>query len=158
MFVPKERLTEKELSLLQFWNGRRAGRAMPERSDFRPEDLFSWIGYLHLLEPIDGGRDFRYAVFTTRTLVGEDQDMNGKRVSDWGDERVEYALRLYGAVIEQARPIYNMVPERHKDDWIVYSRLCLPLGTKDGITHIVAMLTQVKGEFSDPIYPTAIEI
>lgn len=157
MSVAKELLKENELALLQFWNARRVGRTMPERSDISPEDLFPWIGYLHLLEPVDGGRDFRYAVFTTRTLLGRDRDLNGKYVSSWGDERVGYAMRLYGAVMEHARPIYSALPERHKDDWVVYSRLCLPLGSRDKITHILTMLSPRKGEGIDPVHPTVID-
>ena len=157
MSVAKDWLTENELSLLQFWDSLRAGRTMPERQDIVPEDLFPWLGFLHLLEPIDGGRDFRYVIFTTRTLVGRDKDMTGKYVSDWGDERVVHAMRLYRAVVENARPVYNSTPERHEDDWVVQSRLCLPLGKGDTVTHIVSMLTPVKGDYRDPIHPTVIE-
>lgn len=156
--VPKDILKKNERSLLDFWDARRAGRVMPKRTDINPEDLFPWIGYLHLLEPVDGGHDFRYAVFTTRTIIGADNDMTGKRVSDWGDERVVQAMRLYGAVLEQGRPIYNAVPERHENDWIVYSRICLPLGTAEGVTHILAMLTRVKEKLHEPIYPAAIDL
>jgi len=157
MSVAKELLKENELSLLQFWDSRRAGRTMPERSDFKPEDLYPWLGYLHLLEPIDGGRDFRYVIFTTRTLIGKDKDMTGKCVSDWGDDRVVHAIRLYRSVVDLAKPVYNAIPERHEDDWGVYSRICLPLGTQDTVTHVVSMLTPVKGDYSNPIQPTVIE-
>lgn len=158
MLVAKERLTEKELSLLQFWNTRRAERAMPERSDIRPEDLFPWIGFLHLLEPVDGGRNFRYAVFTTRTLLSRDRDLNRKCVSDWGDERVGFAMRLYGTVLKHARPVYSALPERHEEDWYVYSRICLPLGTGDTVTHILSMLTPREDEVIDSVLPTVVEL
>lgn len=158
MAVTKDSLTEKELSLLAFWDSRRGNRAMPKRSDFLPEDLFPWMSFLHLLEPIDNGRDFRYAVFTTRTLLGKDVDLNGKFVSDWDDVRVGYAMRLYGTVMETSRPVYSIQPERHEEDWFVYSRLCLPLGSAGGITHIVAMLTPRDEKLDEQILPTAIEI
>lgn len=158
MLLAAETLTESEISLLRFWDSRRAGRAMPERTDIAPEDLFLWIGYLHLLEPIDGGRDFRYAVFTTRTLIGANKDMTGKRVSDWNDDRTGLAMELYGAVLKHAQPIYSALPERHKDDWVAYSRLCLPLGTADAITHIVSMLSPIKDKHSAPIRPTVIAL
>ena len=158
MTITKDRLTEKELSLLEFWNSRRGSRAMPQRSDFLAEDLFPWIGFLHLLEPVDNGRDFRYAVFTTRTLLGRDIDLNGKFVSDWGDDRVGFAMRLYGTVMRTGRPVYSILPERHKQDWYVYSRICLPLGSADKITHIVAMLTQHEEIPDEQILPTAIDV
>jgi len=154
--VAKENLTENELSLLRFWETLRAGRTMPRRQDFVPEELFPWIGFLHLLEPIDGGRDFRYAVFTTRTLLGKDRDLNGKCVSHWDDERTGFAMRLYGAVMQHACPIYSALPERHENDWVVYSRICLPLGSREKITHILAMLSPRDGEVIDPILPTVI--
>ena len=152
--IAQEKLNEKQFSLLHFWDARRAGRDMPERSDLVPEELFPWIGYLHLLEPTDGGRDFRYAVFTTRTLIGLDQDMTGKRTSDWGGTRSVHAAQFYGAVVKHARPIYSALPERHENDWVVYSRIGLPLGTNGEVTHILSMLTRLKGEQGDPIPPT----
>jgi len=158
MTVPLGRLTENERSLLQFWESRRNGRAMPARADIAAEDLFPWIGYLHLLEPIDGGNDFRYAVFTTRTLIGSDKDMTGKCVSDWGGERAGYALQLYSTVMECARPIYSVLPERYKDDWIIYSRICLPLGIEGTITHIMSMISFMEDEQTDTVLPSIIEL
>ncbi|RVU38281.1 PAS domain-containing protein [Hwanghaeella grinnelliae] len=157
MAVVKEKLTENERALLQFWKTLKADRTMPERKDLVPEELFPWIGYLHLLEPIGGGRDFRYVVFTTRTLLGKDRDLHKRCVSNWDDERAGFAMRLYGAVMEHARPIYSVLPERHKNDWVVYSRICLPLGSRDKITHILAMLSPHDGGVIDPILPTVIE-
>lgn len=158
MSVGQERLKENERALLQFWNMRRNGRAMPERADFTPEDLYPWIGFLHLLEPVDDGNDFRYAVFTTRTVIGATKDMTGKRVSDWQDERARAAKDLYGTVLRIAGPVYSAVPERHEDDMILYSRLCLPLGKGEKVTHIISMLTPVRDARPETIPPTGIEI
>ena len=158
MAVSQARLNTSELSLLQFWDGRRGDRVMPERADLAPEDLFPWIGYLHLLEPVDGGADFRYAVFTTRTLIGVDQDMTGKFISDWDEVRAGYAKRLYSTVMEHVRPIYSVLPERYQDDWVVYSRVCLPLGVGTTITHIMSMISYIESGVSETVLPTVIEL
>ncbi len=157
MAVARSKLNTSELSLLQFWDGRRGDRTMPERPDFAAEDLHPWIGNLHLLEPVGGGADFRYAIFTTRTLIGVDQDMTGKLVSDWDELRAGYAKRLYSTVMEHARPIYSALPERYHDDWIFYSRICLPLGRGETITHIMTMISHIEEGLEETVLPSVIE-
>ncbi len=156
MVNAKERLTEGELALLTFWDACRKGRPMPERTDFTPEDLFPWMGYLHLLKPIDDGADFQYMVFTTRTLLGQDQDMSRKRVSEWPDKRADFARQLYRTVMTHRHPVYSLIPERFERDMVLYSRVCLPLGKDGRITHIMSHLTPQDDADVDPIFPTVI--
>ena len=145
MAVPRDALTQKELGLLTLWESRRDGRDMPTRGNLIAEDLFPWMGSIHLLVPVEGGADFRYKVFATRTLLSKDPDLTGKLTKDWPDERSKRALKLYGTVYTEGCPIYSALPERHQLDWIFYSRICLPLGSKGVVTHIVSMLTRHRG-------------
>ncbi len=156
MVNAKEQLTEGELALLTIWDARCKGRPTPERTDFTPEDLFPWLGYLHLLTPIDNGADFHYTVFSTRTLLGQDQDMTHKRVSEWSDKRAEYARQLYSTVMTHQRPIYSLVPERFERDLVLYSRVCLPLGKEGRISHILSHLTPQDNIHANPIFPSVL--
>ena len=142
--------------MFQYWSELRDERVMPHRHDVRPEDIYTYLGWLHLVQPIDGGKDFQYAVFNTRTVPGSDQDMTGKRVSDWGVPRHQYAMDLYGKVLESKSPVYSLVPERYKEDWLAYSRLCLPLGERSQVSHILVLLSEMRNRAFSPIEPTAL--
>ena len=51
--------------LLSLWDSKRSGKIMPARRDFSLEDLWPWMGYLHLVELEQSGTDGRYRVFAT---------------------------------------------------------------------------------------------
>lgn len=137
-----ENLTSNEEALLGLWNSLRADRPMPSRDDLQTEDLFNWIGWLHLLIPVDNGADFRYEVFGTEELPREDPDMTGRCVSEWHDDRANRAEVFYGAAFAQKRPVYSCLPDRNDSDWLLISRLCLPLGNENGVDHLLCLLTR----------------
>lgn len=140
-----ELLTSAERRLLAFWNTKRAGRSMPRRSDFLPEELKQWIGWLHLLRPVpvDGDIDFVYEVFSTRSSIGAQREMTGKRVGEWDDARVAVALEFYRCVMREKSPVTFGAPERFDNDLIAFRRIALPFGDESGITHILAHLSEI---------------
>jgi hypothetical protein len=133
-----------EKRLLSFWDRKRAGRTMPNRSDFVAEELQEWIGWMHLLRPIQGvdGLDFIYEVFSTRSSIGGNREMTGRRVGEWDDERVEVALEFYRSVMRESSPIMFAAPERFQNDYLAFRRIALPFGDASGITHILAHLSE----------------
>lgn len=134
-----------EKRLLAFWETKRAGRPMPRRSDFLAEELREWIGWMHLLRPVPDGPDFDfiYEVFSTRSTIGAEREMTGKRVGEWDDARVEVALAFYRAVMREKSPVMFAAPERFENDFIAFRRIALPFGDETGITHILAHLSEL---------------
>lgn len=55
---------------------------LPSRDLFAPERLGNLIGRISLLEPVDGGRDFRYRIHAGIAADVAGLDLNGKHVSD----------------------------------------------------------------------------
>lgn len=143
--------SEKRLSA--FWQAKRTGQLMPSRADFVAEDLTEWIGWMHLLRPVDDGRDFTYDVFSTRSSIGANQEMTGRRVSEWDDERVQVALKFYQLVIREKSPVMFAAPERFENDFITFRRIALPFGDNGVVTHILAYLSEVPMEGSEDRLP-----
>jgi hypothetical protein len=155
---PAIKFSAREVRLLTFWNTKRAGRPMPRREDFVAEELQEWIGWMHLLRPVDGGDDFVYEVFSTRSPIGSQREMTGRRVGEWDDQRVEAALAFYRTVMREKSPISFAAPERFHDDFMAYRRLALPFGDDTGVTHILAHLSKTTMEGVPNIEPIAIDL
>lgn len=79
---PKD-LTHPTLAFLHsYWNEKRGTRAMPSRKDVRPSDLRNHLGYVLMIEPIDGGAEFRYRLIGTLVTQYFLTDATGKTVSE----------------------------------------------------------------------------
>ena len=88
--------SELQQALYRLWLGKRdRGRAMPAWSAIDPIELRQWLGDLHLLEVIDGGRDFRYRVHGTRIGRQHGNEMPGTLVSEWPQEIPARAYNPY---------------------------------------------------------------
>lgn len=146
--------------MLAFWEAKRAGRTMPRRADFLAEELREWIGWLHLLRPVPDGddHDFVYEVFSTRSSIGAHHEMTGKRVGEWDDDRVAIALEFYRAVMREKSPVTFAAPERFDNDYIAFRRIALPFGDENGITHILAHLSELPIEGAGHRQPIRLDI
>jgi hypothetical protein len=147
-----------EKRLFAFWNAKREGRLMPSRADFVAEELSEWIGWMHLLRPVDDGVDFIYEVFSTRSFIGTPREMTGRRVGSWNDGRVEVALEFYRAVIRGKSPVLFAAPERFENDFITFRRIALPFGDNGEVTHILAHLNETPIDGSSDRVPVPISV
>lgn len=65
--INPQNLSHPTLAFLRaYWDEKRGARAMPSRADVRPAELKQQLGWLVMLDVVDGGRDFRYR------LIGDD--------------------------------------------------------------------------------------
>jgi hypothetical protein len=151
----------EQAELYGLWNAKRGSRQMPSRADFTPADLRPWLGDMHLLEAIDGGRDFLYLVYGTSIGRHHDVEMTRRRVSDWPEEMRARAMRTYGKVMEGACPYLVRQNEATHGRLRSNHRLVLPL-SRDGriVDHILTHLHQIPandedaGIFYHPLPPT----
>jgi len=98
---------ESVRSLLDRWHAVRAGKPdrLPRREAFSPETLGRLLGRISLLEPIDGGLDFRFRIHAGIAADVGGIDLGGKRVGEmpYPDYR-EAIIRLFVAAIETQTP------------------------------------------------------
>lgn len=135
-------LLPREHDFLTLWADSRDGAAMPVRRALPPERLAPWLGWLHLLRPEKGGRDFRYEIYSTRSFASRPPEMTGRRVSEWQDERTAYALDFYRQAFRTAGPVYSRSATTPGVEWTTFSRLCVPLGEEGRITHLLTLMSE----------------
>jgi hypothetical protein len=150
----------EQVELYELWNRKRGPRRMPARGDFSTDDLRPWLGQMHLLEVIDQGRDFRYAIYGTEIGRHHGFEMNRKLVSDWPEGMRQRAMRTYTRVTQDACPYLVRQNEYAQERLRSNHRLVLPLaGDGTAVSHILTHLHMIAvneedtGIFYHPLPP-----
>jgi hypothetical protein len=117
-----------ELGFLQrFWDDRRCGAGLPPSETIEPMELAPALGYVMLLQPVDGGQDYLYRVYGTAIAEHSGLEMTGKRVRDVPAPLVAlYFLATYRAVSAARRPLYAHHATHHDIQVAQWDRLILP--------------------------------
>ncbi len=111
------------------WDSRRAGRLMPARRDFSLEDLWPWMGYLHLVELEQDGADGRYRVFATASTERFRQEMTGSLISQYQPaELAARALDDHAAIVAARAPLARTTHDVLGGTMMHWTRLAVPLG------------------------------
>jgi hypothetical protein len=91
------------------------------------------LGYLTLLDLVDGGRDFRYRVFGTRLSERLPFDLTGKCVSENPDPTMaRYFVALNQATVARRVPAFAQHVPPANVEVEYWQRLVVPLADADG--------------------------
>jgi hypothetical protein len=126
--------TPQHRFLLRYWNDLRGMRALPHRRGIDAIELRAALGYIHLLEPVEDGRDFRYRVFGTVVAAVSGFDLTGQRASSMKASAyiVEFALAVFRAARRRGEPVLT----EHGPPAAIYTstwhRLVLPFADDHG--------------------------
>lgn len=137
-------LTDPRLAaLFAYWDGKRAGRAMPTRADIDPIEMQAWLGNLLLIDVTDDGR-FVYRLYGTKFVDSFGLDMTGRSVDELPAEQRERVRSDYEAVRASGQPrarLYTALFETSSrglrqpgadaaraPQVVTWERLVLPLG------------------------------
>lgn len=120
-------------ALHRLWSEKRGARRAPARGDFDIFELRPWLGFLTLIDVIDGGRDYFYRVSGTNVTEFYGNDLTNRRLSE-----VEPGIRAvvepeYRRVIADARPLFVVRRPRVRRESARVARCLLPLSS-DGRT------------------------
>ncbi len=88
------------------WETRRGGRAVPARRDLDVLDLREWLGWLTVMDLVDGGTDFIYRIFGTSQAAQIGLDLTGRRASTCPEVTPSFLANLRQAAAAR-RPIYG---------------------------------------------------
>ena len=118
-------------AMLQMWNSKCAGRAMPSRADFSPRELKDYLGWIFLVDVLEN--DYRYRVVgshITRYFLGHG---TGKTLTQafegFPAEFANGITLLYQTVCAIKRPLRMVGPCNEVRDVFFpeYDSLYLPL-------------------------------
>lgn len=136
---------DKKLAALHgLWLERRGMRRWPARADFDVIEFKPWMGWLALLDVIEGGADLRFRVFPSLHAQRINTDLTGQTVRDNPAIR-EMTRRSYFECIATGRPLYGKLAEdltaaRFRYSW---NRIILPLGaTAAAVDMIMVCVTE----------------
>ena len=103
-------------------------RGIPRAEWFDPVCVAPALGYLLLLDAVDGGSDFRYRVYGTRIANIAGFDHTGKRVSELPEPAASVFQVQYGAVADLRAAVYAEHDAPSSISSLVrWCRLALPL-------------------------------
>ncbi len=129
--------------LLGHWQRLKGEHRYPLASLIDPLEMRPALGYITLLAPIDGGRDFRFRLFGTVIAAACEFDMTGDMLSSL-PLRVhvaEYELALHRAALARGEPVYTWHIPPSSASSAIWHRLVLPFGNERG--EIVRLMTGI---------------
>lgn len=119
--------------LQRYWHERRGGRELPLSTTIDPIDLAPVLGYVMLMQPLDGGQDFRYRLYGTVIAQYSGLELTGRRVSDVPLPLVGlYFLATYRAAYLARRPLFAHHRTHHDIQVAEWTRLILPFADASG--------------------------
>lgn len=117
---------------IDLWDERRAGRPMPSRSAFVPEDLREWFGHVLILDVIEGGADFYYRLVGVEIARALGRDYTGCRMTECAYEMPRAdVIREFREVVEARHPVLregvvSWAPDR---SWRTFKSVHAPLAS-----------------------------
>ncbi|HUC65312.1 MAG TPA: PAS domain-containing protein [Stellaceae bacterium] len=120
--------------LLRYWEDLRGTRRLPAYREIDAVEMRPALGYVHLLDAVEGGRDFRYRVFGSIVAAVSDFDMTGQLASTLKASAYvgEFGLASLRAVFARREPLFTV----HGPPTAIYTatwhRLILPLADDQG--------------------------
>ncbi len=126
--------TPQHRFLLRYWSDLRGKRRLPHRNEIDAMELRPALGFINLLETVEGGRDFRYRVFGSVVAAVSGFDLTGQLTSELKASPyiVEFGVALYRAAQRRGEVLSTL----HGPPAAVYTstwhRLVLPFGDDQG--------------------------
>jgi hypothetical protein len=141
--MPSSAPISHHLALYRYWLAKRAGRAMPARSDIDPAEIPPLLPYLAIVDKVDG--QFRYRLVGTVVASELGRDLTGSYVGSYVKlpEHAAAQRALFKRVFTTARPILTEGQYLTTSGAIHnVSRLMLPLAD-DGATVNMVFFTRI---------------
>lgn len=108
--------------------------ALPLTTDIDPIRMRPALGYVMLVDVVDGGWDFRYRLYGSELASVSGFDMTGRFLSSHGASAnvIEFGLAVYRAAAVRRQPVFTSrrpVGARHTARW---ERVVMPLADRTG--------------------------
>jgi hypothetical protein len=119
--------------LFDYWERKRAGRAMPKRSDIDPGEIAQLLPFIKIVEVVDDGARYRYRLVGTGIVRVFGVDFTGKYLDQTSSGvRRAFVRECYEAVRQSRRPAFAQTRYlRAHGPEIAAARLLAPLAVDD---------------------------
>jgi hypothetical protein len=97
-----------------------------------PTPLRFILGWLMIIEPLEGGADFKYRLYGSQIAATTGRDLTGCKVSDSFPLFAAWTTALYRHVMEHKQPLLTRHAPRRYVPVEQWERLILPFGDQDG--------------------------
>lgn len=141
---PRELPGDQLVYFLNWWNQARGNTfaASPDAVD--PMELRSILGYLAVLDVLDGGENFRYRLYGSAIMNEPGKDLTGLLLSDiWTPLRSFFTI-TYRAVVHRKEPLYTQHEPHHSLKMQVWDRLILPLSNDQDVERLIVAIMPSK--------------
>ena len=138
---------------LDHWDRAVATLGVPTTRLVDPVQLAPALGYLLLVDAVDGGRDFAYRLFGTVIGAVSGFDMTRKKLSDHPASAYirEFSLALYRAAILRREPVWSHYGPAMAVSTSAWDRIVLPLVDDGGRVCRFLVATVPIGLDGDPL-------
>lgn len=127
--------------LAEHWSGLAGGKSMPHATQVDALELRPALGYIMLLDVVDGGRDFRYRLYGSTIARISDFDMTGRLLSEHAASAyvAEFAIAVHRAALKRREPVYTSRQPAAAQFASRWQRLALPLSDDSGtVVRVIA--------------------
>jgi len=127
--------------LATHWRALAGNGVLPHIREIDPFKLRPALGYLMVLDPLDGGRDFRYRLYGSAIARISGLDMTKRKMSEHPASSYvsEFSIAIYRASLILRAPIYSTRHPVGAELTMLWHRLSLPFADDAGApTRILA--------------------
>lgn len=120
--------------LAAYWRHIAGTGALPHLKQVDPVALRPALGYVMLLDAVEGGRDFRYRLYGSIISGISGFDMTGKLLSEHPANAyvAEFGIATYRATLQRREPVYTARSPVGAAQTTSWQRLALPLVDDSG--------------------------
>jgi hypothetical protein len=138
--VPIEQLQSSILHQIKcIWDGKRNGRAYPERNDLRPHDFAPFLRHLSLARVIEEGNDFEIRIVGDEIVQAYGENVSGRMLSSLSDLVGEAMVDAYLSVTNEGEPILLQgFFERTRNHTFRREVILLPLGSDGRVNFVLS--------------------
>lgn len=121
--------------LIAHWRELATTGGIPPVTSIDPSFFKVALGYVHLLEPIDAGADFRYRVFGSLISSVSGFDMTGHAMTEFDASEyvVDFGIASSAAAVDRRQPLLTRRTPRGAAQTTLWERLALPFSDEAGL-------------------------
>lgn len=128
-------LSARQLTfLLDYWNRLRGETTMASAAQIEPIEMRPALGYVCLLDVLDGGLDYYYRVYGSDVAHCAGADLTGTHLSSYVRARwmLVFHAAIYRAAVLRSEPLLNCYEPTSDIATERWERLILPLSGSEG--------------------------